>query len=870
MVYLMKFQKFSICFLLFLCPFFVALSQNKNSAANDLADSVSVAGNPALSARPFKKAFLGKNYRNEWITPVKVPVLKLGTAFGGLTPIKEGGGKQTHTLQVENKEGTKWALRSIKKYPEAAIPDEAKHTIAEKIVNDAISASYPYGALSSGELAKAAQVPYFRDSLVYIPDDAALGKYREKYKNSLVLMEDKKPTTFFKEMPDPKLTIISSDELFYKLADKGAIINQEAVLQARLLDNFMMDFDRHEQQREWIKLDDDKTNTWYPVAKDRDQVFFINSGLLPHVVKGKNILPELEGFHKKAEHIETFNRPARNFDRFFLNGLSQQQWSSQVDRFLLTMTDEVIENALHKQPKEIQSFAAQKIINTLKEKRKYFKDDMMKYYRFLSKTVSITGTNAADVFSIIKNEDGTAQITVTTKNKKDSADVIRYSRVFDASETEEIRLYGLEADDKFLNEGAASKIKFRFIGGPGNDEFTSTGRGKKMLAYDVNFEQNNIKGKGIKSEINSDPQNNTYTRLSYLYNKRSVGPALEYASDGGLFLGIKFNASPQGFRVSPYRSKQNIAFTRAINSSSYHIKYIGDFVSVLRHTNLFISGDVNLPTSKTGFYGIGNTSIYDKTNPSLHKYYLALYSLGNLSFSFRNTINSWLTLKGGPVFKYFNMKTDDNENKYISTVYSKLPLSNNALHAQYYAGAETGLDVNTSNSKLFPTRGILFNATAQTFFGLNNYSNQHTQASANFSFYTDFIAKKHLVLASAFGGGHNFTKYQFYQAQMLGFKENLRGYRIQRFAGYSRAYNNTELRWYMGNVNLYLVKGPFGILGFNDVGRVWAKNEKSGKWHDGYGGGIWLAPFNKVLFSACVTYSAEEKNLLLINTGFQF
>ena len=856
--------------MLFFCSLLLGFSQTKPESSDNFADSITVSANPGLRAKPFKKVFLGKNYRNEWTQPVKVPVLNLKTAFGGLTPKKEGGGKQTHSLLVENEAGSKWALRSVKKYPGAAIPEEVKHTIAEKIVNDAISASYPYGALSVGVLSTAAQVPYFKDSLVYIPDDPALGEYRKKYKNTLVFMEDKKPTTFFKDLPDPKITLINSEELFYELSDKGASVNQEAVLQARLLDNFMMDFDRHEEQWNWMKIDDDKTNTYYPVPKDRDQVFFINSGVIPHVAKGKNILPELEGFHKKAKHIERFNRPARNFDRFFLNGLSEQQWSSQVDRFLLSMTDDVIETALHKQPKEIQSFAAEKIINTLKEKRKYFKADMMKYYKFLSNTVSITGTNAADIFSIIKNEDGTALVSVSTKGRDSLAPIAGYSRVFVPGLTEEVRIYGLEADDKFIVQGAASKIKFRFIGGPGNDEFTNTGKGKKMLVYDVNFEQNTINGTGIKSKINDDPLNNTYTRLSYLFDKRAAFIALDYASDGGLFLGVKFNSTPHGFRLSPYRSHQNIAVTRAVNSSSYHIKYSGDFVRVFRHTSLLISGDVKLPTNRTGFYGIGNNTFYDKSVAGGHKYYIVHYSLGNLSFSFRDSINSWLTLKGGPVLQYFNMKKEDNENKYIATKYPTLPLANEALHAQYYAGAELGLEVNTTNSKLFPARGILFNVAAQSYFGLNNYSNQHTQAAANFSFYTDFIAKKHLVIASNFGASHSFGDYQFYQGQTLGFKENLRGYRIQRFTGRTRAYNNTELRWYMGNVNLYLFKGPFGILGFNDVGRVWADDEKSANWHNGYGGGIWLAPFNKLVLTACLSYSSEEKNFLLINAGFQF
>ncbi|MEP6713600.1 MAG: BamA/TamA family outer membrane protein [Ferruginibacter sp.] len=867
----MKIIKFTLVLVLFSFSTMVGFCQKKPHATADFADSISVAANTGLHASAFKKIFLGKNYRKEWLQPVKVPVLHLQTACGGLTPTKEGGGKQTHTLKVKDATGREWSLRSIKKFPGGAVPPGLKHTIAEEIVTDAISASYPYGALSAAVLSRAAQVPYFKDSLVFIADDAALGEYRKKYKNLLVLMEEKQPVTFFKNEEAKKIKLISSEELFYKVANNNAKVDQQAVLQARLLDNFMMDFDRHEEQWEWLVVDDEKSKTYYPVPKDRDQVFFINMGAIPHIAKNKNILPELEGFHKKAEHIQTFNRPARNFDRYFLNELSAGQWSSQVDLFLLAMTDSVIETAMHMQPVEIQSYAAEKIIKTLKEKRRFFKADMMKYYRFLSNTVSIVGTNSSDSFSVLKNTDGKVLVTVMGADSTGKVgNTIIYSRLFDPAETEEIRMYGLEADDKFILSGDNKDIKLRLIGGPGNDTFSNTGDAKKILAYDVSFEQNSIVGTGIKNKIKDDPLNNIYTRLGYLYDKKSPSIAFEYASDGGLFLGVKFSSTPQGFRLSPYRSSQKIFVTRAINSSSYHIKYAGNFVQVLKHTSLLISGDLKLPTSRTAFYGIGNTSINDQFKPSKHKYYLAHYSLGNLSFSFRDSVKSWLTLKAGPLLQYYSVKREDNTDTYIDGVYPGLPLATAALKTQYYAGAELGLEVNTRNNKLFPTRGIFFNVVAQTLFGLNNYSNQHTEATANFSFYTDFLAKKHLVFASAFGAGHNFGDYQFYQGQTLGFKENLRGYRIQRFTGRSRAYNNTELRWYMGDVNLYLFKGPFGLLGFNDVARVWADKESSAKWHDGYGGGIWLAPFNKLLVTGSLTYSEEEKNLLLISFGFQF
>jgi hypothetical protein len=84
-------------------------------------------------------------------------------------------------------------------------------------------------------------------------------------------------------------------------------------------------------------------------------------------VSSKNILPETQGFRKKAKDIRTFNKPEQNFDRFFLTALSEDEWSGQIDKFLNSMTDSVIESALDKQQAEIQKYSAKKIITILKK-----------------------------------------------------------------------------------------------------------------------------------------------------------------------------------------------------------------------------------------------------------------------------------------------------------------------------------------------------------------------------------------------------------------------------------------------------------------------------------------------------------------------
>jgi len=81
-------------------------------------------------------------------------------------------------------------------------------------------------------------------------------------------------------------------------------------------------------------------------------------------------------------------------------------------------------------------------------------------------------------------------------------------------------------------------------------------------------------------------------------------------------------------------------------------------------------------------------------------------------------------------------------------------------------------------------------------------------------------------------------------------------------------YNNNELRWITDTKN-YFFNGEIGLLAFYDEGRIWQPFEKSNKWHTGYGGGLVLIPFNKVVLTG--TYcTSEEGNFIQLKAGMFF
>lgn len=334
-----------------------------------------------------------------------------------------------------------------------------------------------------------------------------------------------------------------------------------------------------------------------------------------------------------------------------------------------------------------------------------------------------------------------------------------------------------------------------------------------------------------------------------------------------MFLGPSYTVTTYGFRKEPYASKHFLYVTKALRSSAWHLHYDADFISIGRNTDLLFRSDAKLPTVRTHFFGYGNNSSFDKSKGL--DYYKLQYTLIDASLMLRHKLASWLNFEYGPLLQYFKISPEKNKGQYTSLAYPSE--TNNPVYGnKWYSGGLAQLMIDTRNNKLIPTRGIHSTIYTKQFVGLSGNTNSFNEAGANVSFYTDALFKKHIIIAASFGGSHNTGDFEIPQAQYLGFKQNLRGYRFQRFTGRTRAYNNTEARINFGDVNFYLFKGPLGVLGFHDIGRVWTDGENSDTWHRGYGGGVWLAPFNKTVITALLTSSKEEKAFPMVTFGFQF
>ncbi len=865
--------------LLIVCSFIVV------SESNAQTDSISAKAK-TFSTSGGRYFWMGRNYRQEWNTPVRVPVLNLATEMGGLTPVKKGGGKQTKslrlissdtldmeigsdTLDMKDKKGREYILRSIQKFiTSKTLPGDLQSEAAADLVSDGVSASYPYASLSMQTLADAAGVPYGKVRLVYVPDDPRLGEFRKEFGNMLATLEERVPASVKK--------VYSTEEVAEKLEnDNDNDVDQHALLRARILDMFVMDLDRHEGQWNWGATENanGKGKTYFPIPKDRDQAFYINQGLLPGLVKGRSLVPQLEGFKPAAKSISRFNFAARNLDRFFLNQLTEADWKAAAEKFVSQMTDDVIDRAMSVQPAEIRSISAGKIATILKARRSNIVGEVMEYYRFISQIVSVTGSDKKELYDVTRNSDGTAMVQVYKIDKDGAQSTKMYERKFDPQVTKELRVYGMDGQDKFVMQGDNDKIKVRLIGGGGEDIFQNSTKQSGTLIYDRTDGGNTITGR-FTNKMSNDTNINKFDRLSYKYPFQSVFFMLGYNPDDGVFLGPTFKFIRQGFRKTPYKSLHQLKVLYAFSTKAFNFKYHNEFISVLGDkTDLMTDIEYKGPNNTSNFFGYGVNSVYDKTQKGKFRFYRVRYDLGDISLQLRQRFSENVTLSFGPTFQFYSLDSNETLNKTrnigLNTVASGLNPAT-VFKKQSYVGAILSLIVDSRNNKVLPDKGINWISTIKRLTGLGNNSyDAVTQLNSDFSIYFNLVPDR-LTFANRTGGGITLGDgFEFYQAQYLGSDENLRGYRKERFAGKSKFYNQAELRLRLANFRTYLFPAAFGIMAFFDAGRVWVDEDIDKKFFTGYGGGVWFSPLRRLLVTLSYAISKEDK-IPLVGLGWKF
>ncbi len=796
------------------------------------------------------RSVFGENYRKVWNTETNIPVWHLSNT--NLTPEEIGGGMQTHSLRLKGKDNKEWVIRSIDKFPDALLPQVLNQTLAAKLLHDNVSAIFPYAPLTVPVFANALNVAHSNPSIVYVAPDQKLGIYSRDFANKVVLLEEREPLG--------KST--STIKMLQKLKeDNDNAVDQQAFLTARTQDIFLGDWDRHGDQWRWVDEAKGKDKKYRPVPRDRDQVFYINQGLLPSIAALPWIQPKLQGFGGHIRDINTFTFNARLIDGIFTNQLSYEDWKNSTDHAVTSLTDSVIDAALQKMPATVYNASHQKLSEQLQQRRQELLRVMPEYYRFLNKNIDVLFSDKNEQVNIADTMDGKLSVTVFKITKKNELGKLLYSRILDPSVTNELRLYMNGGNDNINITNNSSHIKIRIIGdGASTKQYTFSGKGKYLRKIHVYEGDTTAVFSGqsspVHKHLSGSPSNTAYMPADR-YNKTIPLLTAGYNADDGLILGAGIRWIRQGFRKTPYASNQQFIFGHAFSSDAFRFVYKGEWIDVIGKTDFTLYANVSAPDNTQNFHGRGNSSAFNKTG-DYKFYYRTRFNLYELqpAFRWRNEKKSSFSI--GPSVQFYRFDPEENKGRFINNTselhtYDSSTIANDKGHA----GIIANYIVEGRNNLLLPTYGYYFNAKWQGYAGLNNYSKSFTQLIAQFAVYKSIDRKSNFVIADRIGGGVTAGNATFYQSLFIGGQGNLLGYRQYRFAGEHMFYNNFEARIKLVNLASYILPGQLGFVGFYDVGKVWQKGLNDKVWHQGMGGGLYFAPAQMLLLQMVAGYSKE-------------
>ncbi|WP_316835207.1 BamA/TamA family outer membrane protein [Pedobacter nutrimenti] len=829
-------------------------------------DSITVAIAPEYDqVSGTHRFFLGENYRKLWATPVKMRVLNLEKERGGLTIVKLGGGNQTRSLQFKDASGRLWALRTIQKYPERGLPENLRPTIAKNIVQDQVSTGHPFGALVVPPLAEALHIPHALPEIVYVGDDPGLMEYRKDFANAAYLFEERDPAEAEKTDKTEKVQRKLQE-------DNDKTTDQLLTLRARLLDFIVGDWDRHEDNWRWLPKKNDDGTLYEPIPRDRDKVFYRTSGVFPWILSHQWLKSNLQPYSENIRDINGWNFNARYFDRYFLNELNEKDWKEEVKYVQKTITPQLVDSAIKLMPAIIVAENGEELKRALNGRVHNLEKIALDYYHFLAEYVEIPASDKRERFEIQHKKDGQVELTVRNIKKDGSIGRKLYKRTFKQEQTKEIRIYGFGGNDVFaVNGDQKSNITVRMIGGDGVDQFEIAPEVKNrshLYIYDRLDGGNTLPSSSqAKLRLSNDSTVNQYDKNSFVFNRFGPLFRVNYSIDQGLQIGAGLVYEKQGFRKAPYAFKHEFWATYTTGRSSFILNYSGDFKEAIGKNDLRIDANLLGPHNLSNFFGLGNETQFINEGDKEMPYYRNRYEYLTADVKLARNLQKNLNIEGGLSTEYYTSTRSSNDNRFLQD-FDALHPEEQVFSDRFYAGVMGNLVYDTRDNIAIPTKGMYWKTGLSFKKEVNGAHDSYGKIQTEFRYYFR-PGRSGVVIANRIGGGTTFGDPAFFQQMQLGGMRSLRGFHSNRFTGRTMAYHNLDLRVKLFNFTSYIVPGSVGLIAFNDIGRVWSPGEDSKKWHDGYGGGLYVVPAELFLIQAAVGFS-NEGALTYISIGFNF
>ncbi|WP_347374569.1 phosphoesterase [Aequorivita sp. Q41] len=798
----------------------------------------------------FYKTAWGAHYRKVYGTDVVAKTVLLDTLYGGLKVIRAGGGHQTRSLRLEDKDGKTYNMRAMKKsavqflqnviVKNKAIENDFKNTIPEDLILDFYTAAHPYGAFTVPKLAAAAAILHTNPKLYYVPKQKSLGKFNETYGDELYMIVERPDKEFEGAIFNYPDDIESTDDLLAKLReDEKYKVNEKSYIRARVFDMLLGDWDRHNDQWRFAQHDkEDGTKVFEPIPRDRDQVYSNFDGGLFNIARALfNTSRQFQVYGEDLKHTKWFNAAGIKLDHALIKNYGKNAWLEEAAIIQKSITDAVIENAFNDLPKETQDETASEIKQKLKGRR----DNIVKiagdYYDYFAKLQVITGTDKDDYFEITRLPQGKTNIK-TFRIKDDKKGDLMVDRTFDAAETKEIWVYGLDDDDIFEVKGEGDHPVFiRIIGGQNNDTYRIA-NGRKVKVYDQKSKKNTVETKGGAAFRFTDNYNfNTYDYKKQIQTINLLLPALGYNPDDGMKLGVSDVFTVNGFQKNPFSQQHSIALGYYFATNSFDITYKAEFANIFGSWNFLVGGYFKNPNFSENYFGYGNETSNPDYEFEIGKDYNRV-RIGGYGASIGVTKDTPYGSKFQIKATFEGIEVENNPDRFISNA---TPAPIELDKTKLFVTAEGTYQYESYDTKVNPSRGIIFKIVAGGTQNIEASERVFGYLKPELIFYNALTKNRKLVLKTDLRSQLNIgNSFEFYQGAKLGSETGLRAYRDERFTGRSAAVGGADLRYSFNKFRTALIPIQIGVFGGYDVGRVWIPNDTSDVWHSSYGGGFWV------------------------------
>lgn len=829
-------------------------------------DSVTVIAGIDYQAGSFQRKLLGDNYRDEWTTSIRVPVLDLKNFAGGLSPTKIGGGLQTKSLRFVAPDSSEWVFRSVHKGSNV-LSKEWDHTLVKAIVVDYGSASHPVSNIPAAVLLDKAMLLHPSPRLAIMPDDPSLGEFRKEFAGMLGTIEE------YPRVPKSGVAfagakeIIDGDELLEKInKDPSNQIDARALLTARLMDYFLGDNDRHPLQWKWARLNNKDSGLWEPIGRDRDKVFVSYEGMLGSLAR-KGV-PSLTVYKPVYSAPAAIFANALEFDRRTLGSLDKRVWDSVATSLTNMLSDAQIDAAMATLPPEYAR-GSQEIASVMKARRNGLRAAAARYYRDLAGIVDVHATDADDMARIVRNADGSVDVALSSGKTG-----TYYSRRFVPSETKEIRVYLHDGNDSAIVSGISrASIHTRVIGGNGTNSFVEHSRVGSDDRPTHFLDAGTVTGvsyaiDSVAEKANEDMAlNERYNRRPWLaaYDtlippQRDQGvvfmPTAKINSGRGLGYvpRIGFQRYTYGFRDVPYSSLLKADIGYALKHKGFSSNIFAD--KRFESTQMHVPVSVQLSQLEiVEFRGFGN-NVADSRDP--------FYEVRQFQRNFRPAIgysfNPLSDISVGPIVRYTTTNTPSN--RFIT----QLNPYGTGTFGQ--AGAQLKMHYETRyKPDTLKPRGV-FDFTGTGYPGAWDVKKPYESIDGYAAAYLTVPIPKKPVIVLRGGGKKLFGDFPYFDAAFLGGSNTLRAEERQRFAGDASIFGNAELRFPLAQFP-FILPLDVGLIGFTDVGRVYVDGDSPGGWHSAAGGGLWIGVLNpRTNFNILFTNNKDRR--VTTSIGFAY